>query len=593
MNKFTFLVVYLALCNDVVTAQTSGKKDATEQQQSKISVTKCCRDHYTILHDLCEDPSDEILTGAWQPTVYSHRDNRTIAADVKDFQLTYALPQCPDGYVAKVITDFRLYDDGSLTSPSWKLKAGKFCMDQMKPSGSEPQFVARFCMIDPCNATDCIRKCCPHGMAVDDINKVCQFYSKEFRPDIRNENGSVVDGCGTMVLDGAGVPVCANEMFSLRPALYPEDEFYILPSGELYVVSYTSDNRIHKNCIDTFMDGNITDTRALVCFQEVTNSEAQIVALNIYPYLMFISAVFLIVTFVVYATIAELRNVTGVIIMCYSITLAVMFISLGTIQLATKSINPSFCICLAVIAHYSFLSTFTWLNVMSIATWWDFRQKKTRGGGESAWQNRDYRCRCVVYAIYAWGVPLVIVAVARVMDVLGLAIRPNFGVERCWFSDDISTATYLYGPVGVLILINIIFFLLTIVRLHQASIPSQAVFNLPVKRRLYVIFCLFILMGVSWTMEILSFAIGGLAYIWIPTDILNILTGIFVFIIFVCNRNTRRLVAKKLGCNRAESSGNIVDSISEESQTFMSIADQNIRISTYARSFSNTDDSKL
>ena len=94
-------------------------------------------------------------------------------------------------------------------------------------------------------------------------------------------------------------------------------------------------------------------------------------------------------------------------------------------------------------------------------------------------------------------------------------------------------------------------------------------------------------------MEILSFAIGGLAYIWIPTDILNILTGIFVFIIFVCNRNTRRLVAKKLGCNRAESSGNIVDSISEESQTFMSIADQNIRISTYARSFSNTDDSKL
>ena len=84
----------------------------------------------------------------------------------------------------------------------------------------------------------------------------------------------------------------------------------------------------------------------MVCFQEVTNSEAQIIALNIYPYLMFISAVFLIVTFVVYATIAELRNVTGVIIMCYSITLAVMFISLGTIQLATKSINPSFCICL-------------------------------------------------------------------------------------------------------------------------------------------------------------------------------------------------------------------------------------------------------
>jgi len=30
-----------------------------------------------------------------------------------------------------------------------------------------------------------------------------------------------------------------------------------------------------------------------------------------------------------------------------------------------------FCFVSAVIAHFSFLSTFTWLNVMSIATWWD------------------------------------------------------------------------------------------------------------------------------------------------------------------------------------------------------------------------------
>jgi len=50
-------------------------------------------------------------------------------------------------------------------------------------------------------------------------------------------------------------------------------------------------------------------------------------------------------------------------------------------------------------------------------------------------------------------------------------------------ADDVSTATYLYGPIGVLVLINIVFFLLTVVKLHQASSPAQAVFNLPVKRR--------------------------------------------------------------------------------------------------------------
>ena len=98
------------------------------------------------------------------------------------------------------------------------------------------------------------------------------------------------------------------------------------------------------------------DVRALVCFQEV---EAQNIALNIYPYLMFISAVFLIVTFIVYGSIAELRNLTGIIIMCYSITLAVMFISLGTIQLATTSISLQFCICLGKKAssYYRFVKT--------------------------------------------------------------------------------------------------------------------------------------------------------------------------------------------------------------------------------------------
>ena len=55
-------------------------------------------------------------------------------------------------------------------------------------------------------------------------------------------------------------------------------------------------------------------------------------------------------------------------------------------------------------------------------------------------------------------------------------------------------------------------------------------------KRFRIILCLFVLMGVSWVMEIVSFWVGGSAYIWIPTDILNILTGVFVFVIFVCKR---------------------------------------------------------
>jgi hypothetical protein len=52
-------------------------------------------------------------------------------------------------------------------------------------------------------------------------------------------------------------------------------------------------------------------------------------------------------------------------------------------------------------------------------------------------------------------------------------------------------------------------------------------------------------MGVCWITEVISFAVGGSAYLWIPTDILNILTAVFVFIIFVCKPNVWSLLMKR------------------------------------------------
>lgn len=66
--------------------------------------------------------------------------------------------------------------------------------------------------------------------------------------------------------------------------------------------------------------------------------------------------------------------------------------------------------------------------------------------------------------------------------------------------------------------------------------------------RFRVIFSLFILMGVSWMTEIISYAVGGDAYNWMFTDILNILTGVFIFFIFVCKPNVWKLLKLKFAC---------------------------------------------
>ena len=58
-------------------------------------------------------------------------------------------------------------------------------------------------------------------------------------------------------------------------------------------------------------------------------------------------------------------------------------------------------------------------------------------------------------------------------------------------------------------------------------------------------FGLFVLMGVSWLMEVISFWVGRSAYIWIPTDIINICTGIVVFVLFVMKPNVWKMLKTK------------------------------------------------
>ena len=53
----------------------------------------------------------------------------------------------------------------------------------------------------------------------------------------------------------------------------------------------------------------------------------------IYPYFLMLSSVFLVITFLVYVALPEIRNIHGVTIMCQVASLAVMYISLALIQL--------------------------------------------------------------------------------------------------------------------------------------------------------------------------------------------------------------------------------------------------------------------
>lgn len=92
----------------------------------------------------------------------------------------------------------------------------------------------------------------------------------------------------------------------------------------------------------------------------------------------------------------------------------------------------------------------------------DFRPTSLERGQE-AWRLR-------VYMLYAWGGPLVLAGTAALLDALAPAaapdaappiLRPRFGERRCWFFGDLEILVYFFGPVGVLLLVNLALFIST------------------------------------------------------------------------------------------------------------------------------------
>ena len=79
---------------------------------------------------------------------------------------------------------------------------------------------------------------------------------------------------------------------------------------------------------------------ALTCFAPMEED----VALKIYPYILFFTSLFLILTFVVYTILPEIRNIHGVTVMCLVASMTTMYIGLGIIQLVSKDMDGWLCV---------------------------------------------------------------------------------------------------------------------------------------------------------------------------------------------------------------------------------------------------------
>ncbi|KAJ8731259.1 hypothetical protein PYW07_004423 [Mythimna separata] len=408
----------------------------------------------------------------------------------------------------------------------------------------------------PCIGRQCLHRCCKRGSAF-------------FNGSCSETNSSAINPFSPPVYNGrVASSVAAHERFFY---LYqrPCDDSYLVDSGvageELFLQENGTIYEVTPGgqmwhpamtyCVEMMFNENFSEPRLVagICFQDIETDDSPILY-TAYAVGLILSVPFLLATFLIYAFIPELRNLHGMCLMAYCGGLVVAYPFLAYLKLHVGRVGVAMtgCLVVAFIVYYAFQTSFFWLNVMCFDIWRTF--SGYRGGSTN--KRRDKR-RFLLYGLYAWGVPLLLTGLTAAMQFSDLPqhiISPGFGTKRCWFVDWLADLVYFFTPVLVLVVCNVIFFSVTAHRIRSIrqetailkGAESSRSDKLKKDKQRYGLYLkLFMVMGVNWTVELLSFAVGGSNWYWIIIDISNIGLGIFVFLIFVWKKKVRNLVQKR------------------------------------------------
>ncbi|XP_041969756.1 probable G-protein coupled receptor Mth-like 3 [Aricia agestis] len=264
---------------------------------------------------------------------------------------------------------------------------------------------------------------------------------------------------------------------------------------------------------------------ALVCFEKVARESNDIETGGV---MALVSVIFFILTFGVYMYLPQLRDLQGWCYMSLCVCMALGFFFLGLLQLNPGFINE-LCTVTGFFIYFWMMATFFWMNVISINVY--------RTVQDSTYLKKTEKKQFLLYSCYAWGGSIFFLAVTLITNfVEGEHYKPGIGSAACWFSGAAETWIYFYGPVAVLIASNIALFVFSSLQLWKQSKKYEVNTLNILKQKFLTSLKLFLVMGISWTFEIASFAHGGQHIIWKIMDTFNCLQGVVIFVILVLLR---------------------------------------------------------
>ncbi|XP_050305035.1 G-protein coupled receptor Mth2-like isoform X1 [Anthonomus grandis grandis] len=291
-------------------------------------------------------------------------------------------------------------------------------------------------------------------------------------------------------------------------------------------------------------------TRGNDVFLEICMEVADRISI-VHSIAMGISMPFLVVTFIVYALLPD-KNLYQYALMIYVLILFAAYLQLVITNLNEFESGTVGCTFLGYSTYFAFISSFFWLNIICLDIWFTFSRGSHHRGTTSQLKKLG------LYSIYGLGAPVLLVVLVYLLQFHFLDTsskhNPSIGTEKCFFRQDWGNLWYLYLEATILFVANLVLFSWTALSIRKVKKETSTVIKRkhsePDEQLYHVFMRLALAMGINWSTEIISFFGNWFSKyqyenIWIVTDCLNGLYGVFLFFIFVFKMKTWTLLKKR------------------------------------------------
>ncbi|XP_036138367.1 probable G-protein coupled receptor Mth-like 1 [Monomorium pharaonis] len=528
--------------------------------KSQLTILKCCR-YGEELRQVDNDGSDEDALprcertdNRWSPLIFSPARQTLEEEPPADWHVVDGRRPVCDNHSELVHVPYRqsnpfiLLDNGdAVLEVSSTISAGHYCADSKallvcmprKSAGSHAAATMR----------PRVRRCCGENASFHEYGNTCVFIKEtaDAPPLLPNVSSAIeiVTGFPTCPKFD-NFTIVGNAMdATLQPDGSLEVNGVVLPTGQFCVERIKELNQISK----VFACPEHAPQRPAV--------KATDIRFTLYPVGFIISAVFLAATLAAGWLLPASHHVLHWRCQTHHVACLMMGdILMAIIQLAGDSLHGASCKALAIMAHFFFLAAFFWLNTMCFNIWWTFRDLRP-----VSLEKGQETLRLRVYACYAWGGPFLVAGLAALLDHLPpqpeyTFLRPRFGEKQCWFYGDMEILAYFFGPIGVLLAVNLMFFAVTARELTCGLWKGEFVKSTTERATLgRICMKLVIVMGVTWVADVVSWAVGGPQYIWYFTDLINAFQGVLIFAAVGCQPQVRAALKRFFSRNPQTNAG--------------------------------------